>query len=84
LLGFQQSLYILYGLANDGLCDADAKPKSIVQAAVALRLGDFMFAGGLPFRLGMGLMFGVAEWIGYFHGTEEELPWQNLSSPIPA
>ena len=24
LLGFQQSLYILYGLANDGLCDVDA------------------------------------------------------------
>lgn len=24
LLGFQQSLYVLYGLANDGLCDADA------------------------------------------------------------
>jgi hypothetical protein len=49
------------------------KPKSLVQAAVALRLGDFMFAGGLPFRLTMGAMFGVADWIGWVQGTEEEL-----------
>jgi hypothetical protein len=66
-------LYILYGLANDGLCEADAKPKSLVDAAVALRLGDFMFAGGLPFRVMMGVMFGVADWVGWWNGREEEL-----------
>lgn len=29
LFGFQQSLYILYGLANDGLCDGEGVSKDL-------------------------------------------------------
>lgn len=38
-----------------------------------MRLGDFMFAGGLGYRWIMGGMFGIAEWVGWWKGTEEAL-----------
>lgn len=42
LLGFQQSLYILYGLANDGLCDAQGVGSQFLR---------FFFSEALPLAI---------------------------------
>ena len=38
--GFEKSLYILYGLANDGLVDEDGIPENIYHTAVFATLSD--------------------------------------------
>jgi hypothetical protein len=38
--GFEKSIYILYGLANDGECDETGVPKSLVHLALTAKLGD--------------------------------------------
>ena len=43
--GFEQSLYILYGLARDGELNTDGLPKSLVQTAVVGSLGGMSFPG---------------------------------------
>lgn len=43
--GFEQSILIAYGLANDGLTDNDSVPKNPLHTAVLLTLGDMTFPG---------------------------------------
>ena len=43
--GFEKSLYLMYGLANDGLTDKDSKPKSFVHLCLVTSMGDLRFPG---------------------------------------
>jgi quercetin dioxygenase-like cupin family protein len=45
--GFEQSVIVAYGLANDGLTDANAMPKNPLHIAVLLELGGMTFPGVL-------------------------------------
>jgi quercetin dioxygenase-like cupin family protein len=48
--GFEQSLYILYGLAADGLTDEKSMPKNLTHLSVVAKLSE-MRAPGLFFKL---------------------------------
>lgn len=70
--GFERSLYILFGLNNDGLADpVTAMPYSILHTAVVADLGDMRFPG---FKGGLlnyftKVLAAYARWT----GVEEEL-----------
>jgi mannose-6-phosphate isomerase-like protein (cupin superfamily) len=70
--GFERSLYILFGLNNDGLADpATGMPHNILHTAVVADMGDTRFPGfkgGLLNRL-TKVLAAYARW----SGVEEEL-----------
>jgi mannose-6-phosphate isomerase-like protein (cupin superfamily) len=69
--GFEKSVYICYGLANDGECDDKGLPKSIVHLCLMADMGDMKWPGvtgtlGAPFIKSMAV---YARW----SGEEERL-----------
>ncbi|KAK9341900.1 cupin 2 conserved barrel domain protein [Lipomyces starkeyi] len=44
-IGFEQSLYILYGMAADGLCDDKGVPKSFLHTCIIVCMSDMWLAG---------------------------------------
>jgi hypothetical protein len=69
--GFEQSLRILYGLAQDGLVDDRSVPLDINHTAVIGRLSQIRMAG-----LGMQAMRPFLKWLGYRaekNGLQNEL-----------
>ncbi|EXJ81699.1 hypothetical protein A1O1_07764 [Capronia coronata CBS 617.96] len=70
--GFEQSLYILYGLNNDGLGDPKTGlPSSLLHTAVVANLGDMRFpglAGGMT-----NYFVKILAWYARWTGVEEEL-----------
>jgi len=70
--GFEKSLYVLFGLANDGFIDAQTgMPKSLVHASVIAELGDMSFPGlmGSVMKRVSKILAQWARW----RGIEEEL-----------
>ena len=43
--GFEKSLYVIYGLAEDGECDEKGLPKSFVHLCLMAQLGDMKWPG---------------------------------------
>lgn len=70
--GFEKSIYILYGLANDGKCDADARPTSFVTLCLIGDMGDLRFPGLMKW-LGGGLLVKCVAAYARWSGLEAEL-----------
>ncbi|KUJ22121.1 uncharacterized protein LY89DRAFT_768417 [Mollisia scopiformis] len=70
-LGFEKSIYILYGLANDGECDETGVPKSFLHLCVISELGDLKWPGLFSW-LGNGVTKSVAAYARW-SGEEERL-----------
>lgn len=70
-VGFEKCLYVAYGLANDGLCDEKAMPKSVVHLCLIAEMGDMRWPG-VAGRLG-GLFIGAVAAYGRWCGEEERL-----------
>jgi mannose-6-phosphate isomerase-like protein (cupin superfamily) len=68
---FEKSIYICYGLANDGLCDEKGLPKSIVDLCLMGALGDMKWPG-ITASLGNTIVKAVAAY-GRWSGEEERL-----------
>jgi len=69
--GFERGLYIMYGLANDGLCDDKAMPLRPLHQALIANMSDMYIPGpfsflGVPF---VKLMAAYGRW----SGEEERL-----------
>jgi mannose-6-phosphate isomerase-like protein (cupin superfamily) len=69
--GFEKGIYILYGLANDGECNEEGIPKSIMHLCLIADMSDLFFPGvmgsiGLPFMKAMAAY-------GRWSGEEERL-----------
>ena len=70
-LGFERSLYILFGLAGDDQLDKEGMPKSIIQTAIISSMSDMLFPGiGGAF---MNMLVGILAWYGRISGEEERL-----------
>ena len=69
--GFERSLYIMYGLANDGLAGPDGLPKSPVQKALIANMSDMSFPGGTGMI--MNAVIGMLAAYGRWSGEEERL-----------
>jgi mannose-6-phosphate isomerase-like protein (cupin superfamily) len=69
--GFEQSIYIMYGWAEDGLCDENALPKSFVHLCLMADLGDMRWPGIMSV-LGNPLIKSVAAY-GRWSGEEDRL-----------
>ncbi len=69
--GFERSLYILYGLANDGLTNEGALPKSFVHLCCVTHMGDFSFPGTFGFF--MNPITKLVAWYARWSGVEGEL-----------
>jgi hypothetical protein len=69
--GFEKFLYIAYGMANEGLCDAEGVPKDKMQFALMSDMGDIRLAGGISMLINPMLKTIAAykRWM----GVEEEL-----------
>ncbi len=69
--GFEQSLYILFGLAQDDQLDKEGFPRSLVHTAIMSSMSDTLFLGlGGAF---MNMLIGVFAWYGRVSGEEEKL-----------
>jgi len=44
-VGFERFLYIVHGLAQDGYCDEEGKPKNLMQVCLLLDMADMSFPG---------------------------------------
>jgi quercetin dioxygenase-like cupin family protein len=58
--GFEQALQIAYGLAEDGLANDKGIPKSLVQTAVLMEMGETRVVG--PIRVLLPLLKVLAGW----------------------
>lgn len=67
---FEKSIYIAYGLANDGLTDSEGIPKNFLDLCVVAVLGDIRLAGLIG--LMMPLMF-IGAWYARWSGHEDTL-----------
>ncbi|KAH6724167.1 RmlC-like cupin domain-containing protein [Leptodontidium sp. MPI-SDFR-AT-0119] len=71
--GFEKSLYICYGLAEDGKCDEKGLPKSFVHLCLMADLGDMKWPGFM-LTAGLGNMIvKVVAAYGRWSGEEERL-----------
>ncbi len=68
--GFENSIYIMYGLANDGKCDKDGLPKNISHLALSAVMSDTSLPGFMT--LVMPIMKVIAK-IAQWRGIEKEL-----------
>lgn len=69
--GFEKGLYIIYGLANDGLSDEKGLPKSWVHLCLCAALSDMYFPGWFD-RIGSIFVNAVAAYARW-SGEEEKL-----------
>lgn len=70
--GFEKSLYLFYGLANNGESDSTGKPSSFVTRCLVGDMADIQFTGPLKW-LGGGL---VVRWVAAYarwSGLEDRL-----------
>ena len=69
-LGFEQTIYIFYGLANDGLTDDEGLP-GMVKLSLLSAMGEMNFPGltGVALNLFTTVLCAYARW----NGVEEEL-----------
>ena len=69
--GFEKCMYVLYGLANDGLANKDGIPTSMVSVSAMSDLSDMRFAG----VTGVAMNVAIAAVAAYARasGTEKEL-----------
>lgn len=64
-VGFEQSLYINYGLARDGKVSAGGAPKGLLTLALLVVLSDTRFPGRLALlNPAFGLLARIARWRG--------------------
>ncbi|KAH7342750.1 RmlC-like cupin domain-containing protein [Rhexocercosporidium sp. MPI-PUGE-AT-0058] len=71
--GFEKSVYICYGLAEDGKCDEKGLPKNFVHMCLVADLGDMRFPGFMLVA-GLGNMIvRVVAAYGRWSGEEERL-----------
>lgn len=78
--GFEKTLYIFYGLANDGLGDEKGFPKSWVHMLMFPALGEVGYPG--VFGLVVGLLSGIVGWYARVSGEEERLTRKYYGRPI--
>ena len=71
LPGFERSLYILFGLAQDDQCNKEGLPNSIVQTAIISRMSDMKFPG--LSGVFMNMLIEMFAWYGRVSGEEERL-----------
>lgn len=69
--GFEQSIFIVYGLANDGLTDDKGVPTNFLHLCVFAHLGDINLSGlaGYVMNPVMKAVYAYAKWA----GVEKEL-----------
>lgn len=71
--GFEKSLYICYGLAEDGECDEKGLPRRFVHLGLMAKLGNMKWPGFmLVAGLGNAIVKAVAEYVKW-SGEEERL-----------
>ena len=69
--GFEKSAYIWYGLANDGFCNQEGIPKSLVQTCLLTDMGDMSLPGWIGW--GASLLNRAVAMYARWSGVEEEL-----------
>lgn len=69
--GFERSLYIMFGLANDGFAGEDGLPRSPIQKALIADMSDMRFAGGMGWLANTSVM--LMAMYGRWTGEEERL-----------
>lgn len=69
--GFERSLYVLFGLAGDGLLNEQGMPKSLVHTALLAGMSDISFPGASG--VVMNLLLSVLGVYGRWSGEEERL-----------
>jgi len=68
--GFENSIYIMYGLANDGKCDKDGLPKNINHLALSAVMSDTSLPGIMTIVMPvMKIIARITKW----RGIEKEL-----------
>ena len=69
--GFEQALYIMFGLTMDDQSNSDGLPKSLVHTAIVSQMSDMKFVGfgGMI----MNALVGLLAWYGRVTGEEERL-----------
>ncbi|KAL9627439.1 MAG: hypothetical protein Q9164_007607 [Protoblastenia rupestris] len=70
-LGFEKSLYVLYGMARDGLCNENGIPKSLILACLLGDMSD-MSSPGVIMTLGKTFVMAMAAYARWT-GEEERL-----------
>ena len=63
--GFENSIYIMYGLASDGKCDKDGLPKNISHLALSATMSDTSLPGFMTLVMPiMKVIAKIAQWRG--------------------
>jgi mannose-6-phosphate isomerase-like protein (cupin superfamily) len=76
---FERGIYVVYGLANDGLCYDDGTPKKFLHVCVLARLGDINVVidsrrwGSTLLNWGIGVVLLVGGWWAAWTGEEDRL-----------
>ena len=70
-IGFERSLHIMFGLANDGFAGEDGLPRSPVQKALLASMSDMRFVGSAG--VVANALIGAMAWYGRWSGEEERL-----------
>jgi hypothetical protein len=76
---FERGIYVVYGLANDGLCYGDGTPKKFLHVCVLARLGDINVVvddrrwGSTIMNWGIGLLLSAGGWWAAWTGEEDRL-----------
>ena len=78
--GFEKTLYIFYGLANDGLGDEHGFPKSWVHQMMFPALGEVGYPG--LFGVAVSLLSRLVGWYCRVSGEEERLTRRYYGRPI--
>ncbi len=78
--GFEKTLYILYGIANDGLSDAQGFPKSWIHQMLLPALGEVGYPG--LFGVVISVLSRLVGWYCKVSGEEERLTRKYYGRPI--
>lgn len=70
--GFEKTIYIMYGLANDGECDDEGVPTSFVVMCLVGDMGDLKIPGPMKW-FGGGLLVKCVAAYARWSGLEERL-----------
>lgn len=78
--GFEKVLHIFYGLAADGLANAEGVPRNIFYLLMLNDMGSVGYPGVSGWL--MGLVSGLAGWVARVTGVEERLTVRYYGRPI--
>ena len=78
--GFEKVLYIYYGLAEEGHCDAAGAPTSMYYALMLMNMGEVSYPGFVMFFLGFAAV--LVGWWARISGEEERLTRKYYGVPI--